>query len=149
MKPGISFNTADDLLQSIRSYATEASSGSSRTPLILGVGGVAAAAAGYTYYNGSAPAAAEATVDKVKSESREPPKRALTGGDQGFIDLKLANVEVVNHNVKRFRFELPDKDAVSGLHVACELKGDKFGHPNAHGLTFSFTSYKIQGLGDA
>ena len=54
----------------------------------------------------------------VKSETKEPPK-ALTGGDQGFISLRLTEVMNINHNVKRFRFELPDKDAVSGLTVAC------------------------------
>jgi cytochrome-b5 reductase len=57
-------------------------------------------------------------VEKVK-ETKEPSK-AFTGGDQGFIDLKLAEVTDVNHNVKRFRFELPEKDAVSGLTIACE-----------------------------
>jgi len=54
-----------------------------------------------------------------KVASREPPK-AFLGGDQGFIDLKLANVDTVNHNTKCFRFELPEKDQVSGLPVACE-----------------------------
>jgi cytochrome-b5 reductase len=84
------------------------------------VGAVAAAAAGYTYYSGSAPAAAaEAAVDKVKAETKEPSK-TFTGGDQGFIDLKLADVTNINHNVKRFRFELPEKEAVSGLTIACE-----------------------------
>ena len=62
-------------------------------------------------------------MEKVKGESKEPPK-TFTGGDQGFIDLKLADVTIVNHNVKRFRFELPDKDAVSGLHVACMEQRD-------------------------
>jgi cytochrome-b5 reductase len=109
----------DRVPQSFRSYATEASSGSSRTPLVLGVGAIAAAAAGYVYYNGSAPAAAEAAKEKVKGEVKEPAK-TFTGGDQGFIDLKLAEVTHVNHNTKRFRFELPEKDAVSGLTTACQ-----------------------------
>jgi cytochrome-b5 reductase len=50
----------------------------------------------------------------------QPVPKAFTGGDQGFLDLKLSNVETVNHNTKRFRFELPDKDQVSGLNIACE-----------------------------
>jgi cytochrome-b5 reductase len=50
----------------------------------------------------------------------QPVPNAFTGGDQGFLDLKLSNVETVNHNTKRFRFELPDKDQVSGLNIACE-----------------------------
>ena len=45
---------------------------------------------------------------------------AFTGGDQGFLDLKLDSVENVNHNTKRFRFLLPEKDQVSGLQIACK-----------------------------
>ena len=52
--------------------------------------------------------------------SDKPAPKAFTGGEQGFLDLKLLNVETVNHNTKRFRFELPEKDQVCGLHVACE-----------------------------
>lgn len=49
------------------------------------------------------------------------PKKAFTGGDQGFLSLKLAEVEIVNHNTKRLRFELPEPDQVSGLPVASAL----------------------------
>ena len=48
-------------------------------------------------------------------------KKALTGGDQGFISLKLEDVEIVNHNTKRFRFKLPEDDMVSGLHIASAI----------------------------
>lgn len=48
-------------------------------------------------------------------------KKALTGGDQGFVSLKLEDVETVNHNTKRFRFKLPEEDQVSGLEVASAL----------------------------
>lgn len=48
-------------------------------------------------------------------------KSAFTGGDQGFISLKLDSVENINHNTKKFRFELPESDQVSGLHVASAL----------------------------
>jgi cytochrome-b5 reductase len=48
-------------------------------------------------------------------------KSTFTGGDQGFISLKLDSVEIINHNTKKFRFALPDKDAVSGLHIASAL----------------------------
>lgn len=48
-------------------------------------------------------------------------KAAFTGGDQGFISLKLDSVENINHNTKKFRFELPESDQVSGLHVASAL----------------------------
>jgi len=46
------------------------------------------------------------------------PMMIFKGGDQGFVSLKLDSVEPINHNTKRFRFELPE-DGVSGLHVAC------------------------------
>jgi cytochrome-b5 reductase len=48
-------------------------------------------------------------------------KPALTGGDQGWISLKLDKVEIINHNTKKLRFALPEEDAVSGLHVASAL----------------------------
>jgi cytochrome-b5 reductase len=48
-------------------------------------------------------------------------KKAFTGGDQGFISLKLESVENINHNTKKFRFALPEDDQVSGLHIASAL----------------------------
>jgi cytochrome-b5 reductase len=46
----------------------------------------------------------------------------FTGGDQGFISLKLEHAETINHNTKRFRFSFDDPNSVSGLQVACEIK---------------------------
>lgn len=46
---------------------------------------------------------------------------ALTGGDQGFVSLLLEDVELINHNTKRFRFKLPEEDMVSGLTVASAI----------------------------
>jgi len=69
---------------------------------------------------------AEVTVEEVQVKLKDA-RQTFVGGDQGFIDLKLAEVSDVNHNVKRFRFELPDKDAVSGLTVTCGLNGNRFG----------------------
>ena len=46
---------------------------------------------------------------------------AFNGGDQGFIDLKLESVEVINHNTKKFRFALPNSDDVSGLPITSAL----------------------------
>jgi cytochrome-b5 reductase len=45
----------------------------------------------------------------------------LRTGDQGFVDLKLEAVEIVNHNTKKFRFSFEDPEAVSGLNVASAL----------------------------
>jgi cytochrome-b5 reductase len=47
--------------------------------------------------------------------------KTFTGGDQGFIDLKLAEVVPYNHNTKVLKFELPDPEHVSGLTVACKF----------------------------
>lgn len=56
----------------------------------------------------------------VAEEIKERAK-VFTGGDQGFVDLKLSDIEILSHNTKRYRFEFEDKEAVSGLHVACKL----------------------------
>ncbi|KAG6002144.1 NADH-cytochrome b5 reductase, partial [Claviceps lovelessii] len=106
-----------------RRYATESGAKSSSNGLLFAVGGAAlAAGAGYYYFGGSSAAAeaADAAAAKVK-RAAVPAKPAFTGGDQGFISLKLADVENVNHNTKRLRFELPESDQVSGLAVASAI----------------------------
>lgn len=37
------------------------------------------------------------------------------------MSLKLEDVEIVNHNTKKFRFKLPEDDMVSGLNVASAI----------------------------
>ena len=59
-------------------------------------------------------------LKSVAGKADKPAPKAFTGGEQGFLDLKLSNVENVNHNTKRFRFDLPEKDQVSGLDIACQ-----------------------------
>jgi cytochrome-b5 reductase len=59
-----------------------------------------------------------------KKEAEKLDKRAFTGGDQGFIDLKLKEAKDYNHNTKRFIFELPETDQVSGMNVACKDPSD-------------------------
>ncbi|KAL8758282.1 MAG: hypothetical protein Q9184_003971, partial [Pyrenodesmia sp. 2 TL-2023] len=51
----------------------------------------------------------------------KPANKTFKGGDQGWVDLKLESVEEINHNTKKFRFALPDKDDVSGLQIASAL----------------------------
>jgi cytochrome-b5 reductase len=65
----------------------------------------------YRYNSASGPSAEAVPL-------AERPK-VFTGGDQGWVDLKLAEIEMLSANTKRLRFEFPDKEAVSGLHVAC------------------------------
>lgn len=50
-----------------------------------------------------------------------PQSAAFKGGDQGFVSLLLESVEELNHNTKKFRFALPNKDDVSGLQIASAL----------------------------
>jgi cytochrome-b5 reductase len=75
-------------------------------------------------------------VEKVKSAAKDAEakakgaagsvsgavsKTAFTGGDQGWVGLRLESVENYNHNTKKFRFKLPEDDQVSGLQVASAL----------------------------
>jgi cytochrome-b5 reductase len=53
--------------------------------------------------------------------SSVPAAKVFTGGDQGFVSLKLAEVENINHNTKKFRFSFDDPNSVSGLVIACEI----------------------------
>jgi cytochrome-b5 reductase len=65
----------------------------------------------------------EGGIPKKKKESAAPAAPApkvFTGGDQGFVSLKLDNVETINHNTKKFRFAFEDPESVSGLVIACE-----------------------------
>jgi len=94
-------------LQSFRSYSSEAPKGKSLTPIFLAVGAAGLAIGAYRY---SQTAGAE-------PKNRE---KVFTGGDQGWVTLKVADVETLSHNTKRLRFEFPDKEAVSGLPVTCE-----------------------------
>ncbi|KAG5984351.1 NADH-cytochrome b5 reductase [Claviceps digitariae] len=111
------FRAAQPLRTQARRYATESGAKSGSNALLFGAGGAILAGAGYFFYAGSSSAAAAETAAKAK-EAAVPAKPAFTGGDQGFISLKLADIENVNHNTKRFRFELPESDQVSGLAVA-------------------------------
>ena len=111
-------------MQCIRRYATEGAPKSpSRTPIIAAV--LAGSAAGAYYLTKDTAAGAEAT-GAAANALKPSGKKAFTGGDQGFIDLKLESVENVNHNTKRFRFALPEKDDVSGLQIACECRATFF-----------------------
>ena len=92
-----------------------------------------AALGGYYFLNSSGSADPSKQTEAMRSPGAPPPRHeeqtipqttatpstVFKGGEQGFIPLKLESVEVLNHNTKKFRFELPDKESVSGLHVAC------------------------------
>ena len=124
----------------MRRYATDGPASKSNTAIYVGVLALAGAG-GYYYYSQSGakkPAAAESGAPPSTSEqhtipAQTPKNAAFTGGDQGWIDLKLQSVENLNHNTKKFRFELPDKDDVSGLQIACPF--DQAPSVPAHKLT--------------
>lgn len=106
-----------------RRYATEPSKGGSNSTLFLGAAAVGIAGAGAYFLSGTGAAKkAEASVKEV-TEKITPGeiKKAFTGGDQGWVSLKLEEAELVNHNTKRLRFRLPEDDMVSGLHVASAI----------------------------
>ncbi|UNI16049.1 Cytochrome-b5 reductase [Purpureocillium takamizusanense] len=56
----------------------------------------------------------------VRADSPASPRRVF-GGGPAFVSLPLESSETVNHNTKRLRFRLPEKDAVSGLSLTSAL----------------------------
>jgi cytochrome-b5 reductase len=70
-------------------------------------------AGGYYYYS-------NVYDSTVQPTAAAPPSKVFTGGDQGFVSLKLDKIETINHNTKKFRFVFDDPDAVSGLTIACK-----------------------------
>lgn len=90
---------------------------------LLGTAVVGGALLATSFYNAShtQPPSAPVADHTVQHSSQSPkdPKKFFTSGFS-FQDLKLESSEVVNHNTKRLRFELPDKDAVSGLRASCK-----------------------------
>ncbi|PGH14188.1 NADH-cytochrome b5 reductase 2 [Helicocarpus griseus UAMH5409] len=105
------FRSAQPLAQGVRKYSTEAPQKASRAPLLAGL--ALAGGAGYYYW--------QSTSGETPQGVPKDRAKVLTGGDQGWIDLKLAKIEQVSHNTKKFRFEFEDPEAVSGLHVASAL----------------------------
>ncbi|OJJ47786.1 hypothetical protein ASPZODRAFT_94625 [Penicilliopsis zonata CBS 506.65] len=104
------FRCARPLSQSFRPYSTEAPKRKSLAPLYLTVGLAGLGVGLYRY-----------SSDSATAQAPKQRESTFTGGDQGWVDLKLSEIEVLNHNTKRLRFELPDKEAVSGMHVASAL----------------------------
>ncbi|KAI9806487.1 MAG: NADH-cytochrome b5 reductase [Piccolia ochrophora] len=133
--------------QGVRHYATDAPQQSSRALLYTGITAAAGVLGAYAYTTlggqpaeqagkGGQPAEqAGKGAPPSKDEAKAIPKQAadasaaFTGGDQGFLSLRLDQVEQINHNTKRFRFELPDPENVSGLKIASALL-TKYKGPN-------------------
>ena len=118
-------------LQSIRRYASPpgpAGSGGSNTAIYATLTAAALGGAGYYYYRRTSSPGAQAPASTSEqtnipgtTASATSPSAAFKGGDQGFIDLKLESVEIINHNTKKLRFALPNPDDVSGLPVTSAI----------------------------
>jgi cytochrome-b5 reductase len=115
------------LTQHVRRYASEAGPAkSSSLPWIL-TGSAILGVGGYITYARNpekAHAVAHEAKDKIEGKKEEltgssSTTPVFTGGDQGFVSLKLEESEVINSNTKRLKFSFPEGDQVSGLHVAC------------------------------
>lgn len=109
------------MLQQYRRYATEPTPGGSSNTLVYAAVAAAAAGGSYFYFNQKGSADIKSGLQKAEDKITGPAKEALTGGDQGWVSLRLAKVENVNHNTKKFFFELPGEDYVSGLKIASAI----------------------------
>ncbi|PGH00785.1 NADH-cytochrome b5 reductase 2 [Polytolypa hystricis UAMH7299] len=113
------FRSAQPLRQAgLKTFARQASSQAaqpqkSKAPVYAGAALAAAAGAGFWFWQQQT-----SEVTKIADKDRA---KVFTGGDQGWVDLKLAQIETVSHNTKKFRFEFEDSEAVSGLHIASAL----------------------------
>jgi cytochrome-b5 reductase len=120
----VAFRAAQPLkrgLLSTRSYATEPAKGGSNNVAYAAAGALGVGGVGYYFLNSSSEAKLENKAKEELSKISGTPKAAFTGGEQGFVSLLLKDVEVINHNTKRFVFQLPEGDMVSGLQVASAL----------------------------
>jgi cytochrome-b5 reductase len=57
-------------------------------------------------------------MGNASAESNAPTK--VFKGGPAFVSLPLESSEQVNHNTKRLRFKLPQRDDVSGLPLTCK-----------------------------
>lgn len=109
----------------MRHYANQAPASGGSSATFYGLIGIAVVGGGGAVYyltsQGSTGAKYQppAKGSPLLASDSKPPISTFLGGDQGWLDLKLESVEQINHNTKKFRFALPTKESVSGLHVAC------------------------------
>jgi cytochrome-b5 reductase len=138
----------------VRRYASEAGPAkSSSLPWILTGGAILGVGGYFTYARNPEKAhdLAHKAADKVEGKKEEvtggKPKAVFTGGDQGFVSLKLDEVVNVSPNTKKFRFSFPEEDQVSGLHITC---GSILHQSACYGTDYmtSCAFDEVQGTGD-
>lgn len=73
---------------------------------------VAAGYAGSKYYDSTFSHFTQAHAESIPSDAKAALKKVPW---KGFTELKLESSEMVNHNVKRLTFALPDEESITGL----------------------------------
>jgi len=73
------------------------------------------AAAGYSIHQSTSPS----VLRTAHADAPAGAKKVFAG--LGFVELKLESAEIVNHNVRRLRFALPEGDTVTGLKTVSSL----------------------------
>ena len=86
-----------------------------RASSLLGAAAVSAGAAfaGVSLYNTS-----PSIIRSAHADAPPGPKKVFPA--PGFVELQLHSSEMVNHNVKKLKFKLPEDDAVTGLEPICK-----------------------------
>jgi cytochrome-b5 reductase len=86
-----------------------------RASSLLGAAAVSAGAAftGISFYNTS-----PSIIRSAYADAPPGPKKVFPAS--GFVELQLHSSEMVNHNVKKLKFKLPEEDAVTGLDPICK-----------------------------
>ncbi|KAH6664085.1 hypothetical protein B0J14DRAFT_608403 [Halenospora varia] len=120
------FRAAQPLKSQYRRYATEQAAGSSNTAIYAGAAAILAGGGYYFYSQGDNAAKVKTAAKDAEGKAKAAigqvaNKSAFTGGEQGWVGLKLESVENINHNTKKFRFALPEDDQISGLHIASAI----------------------------
>jgi hypothetical protein len=78
----------------------------------LAVVGTVAGYAGSRYYNSNVSALTQVHAESLPSDSKASLNKMPW---KGFTELKLESSEMVNHNVKKLTFALPDENSITGI----------------------------------
>ena len=70
------------------------------------------AIAGYSYSSSTSSILQQAHAESAPSDAKAAPKKVPW---KGFTELKLESAEMVNHNVKKLTFALPDDETITGI----------------------------------
>ncbi|KKY22790.1 putative nadh-cytochrome b5 [Phaeomoniella chlamydospora] len=116
-----SLRVAQPLKHQVRTYASEATKSSSKAPLYLTLAALPVGYGAYRYFGTSETQKTVADLGKKAFADTGDAPKTFTGGDQGFVSLKLKKIVPYNHNTSEFIFELPSGDHVSGLNIASAI----------------------------